>query len=139
VNPKNRVDLSLNVRGIAWVGVKTSRFEEMNHFVTHVMGLKLFAKDRDFRAFRLPNGDGFELFGPAGPDPPEQFARNKVVAGFLVDNIDQARQELVSSGIELIGALVRSEDGYAWQHFRAPDGNVYELTYNPAQLGKPSL
>ncbi len=137
MNPK--VGLSLNVRGIAWVGVKTSRFEEMNHFVTRVMGLTLFAKDRDFRAFRLPNGDGFELFGPAGPDPPEQFARNKVVAGFLVDNIEQARQELVSSGIELIGALVRSEEGYAWQHFRAPDGNVYELTYNPAQLGKPSL
>jgi hypothetical protein len=23
------------------------------------------------------------------------------------------------------------EDGYAWQHFRAPDGLVYELTFDP--------
>jgi hypothetical protein len=22
-------------------------------------------------------------------------------------------------------------DGYAWQHFRAPDGHVYELTAEP--------
>ena len=119
------------------MGVKTSRFEEMDRFVTRVMGFNSFAKNRDFRAFRLPNGDKFELFGPAGPDPTEQFARNKVVAGFLVDDIDRARQELVSSGIELIGPLVRDSDGYAWQHFRAPDGTVYELTYDPAQLEKP--
>ena len=128
---------SVNVRGISWVGVKTSKFEEMNRFVTRVMGFNSFAESRDFRAFRLPNGDKFELFGPAGPDPPEQFARNKVEAGFLVDDIDRARKELVSAGIELIGPLVRDKDGYAWQHFRAPDGNAYELTYDPGQLGKP--
>ena len=51
-----------------------------------------------------------------------------MVAGFLVDNVEQARQELLSAGIELIGPLVKAEEGYAWQHFRAPDGNVYELT-----------
>lgn len=127
----------MNVRGIAWVGVKTSRFEEMNRFVTKVLGLRSFGEARDFRGFRLPNGDKFELFGPNGPDPPHQFARNTVVAGFLVDNVEQARQELLSAGIELIGPLVKAEEGYAWQHFRAPDGNVYELTYNPAQLAKP--
>ena len=126
----------MNVRGIAWVGVKTSKFEEMNRFATQVMGFNLFAKDRDFTAFRLPNGDGFELFGPAGPDPPHQFAKNNVVAGFLVDNIDQARKELLAHRIELLGPLVRTKEGYAWQHFKAPDGNVYELTYNPALLGK---
>jgi hypothetical protein len=59
-----------------------------------------------------------------------------VVVGFLVDNVEQARQELLSAGIELIGPLVKAEEGYAWQHFRAPDGNVYELTFNPAQLAK---
>ena len=132
-------DVTVNVRGIAWVGVKTSKFEEMNRFVTKVMGLKLFGKAKDFRGFRLPNGDKFELFGPAGPDPPQQFARNKLVAGFLVDNIEEARQELVAAGIELIGPLVKAEKGYAWQHFRAPDGNIYELTHNPAQLPKLRL
>lgn len=61
----------MNVRGIAWVGVKTSRFEEMNRFVTKVLGLRSFGEARDFRGFRLPNGDKFELFGPNGPDPPQ--------------------------------------------------------------------
>jgi predicted enzyme related to lactoylglutathione lyase len=126
-------NVSVNVRGISWVGVKSSRFEEMNRFVAKVMGFSSFAKERDFEAFRLSNGDKFELFGPAGPDPPEQFARHKVEAGFLVDDIDRARQELVSAGIELIGPLVRDKVGGAWQHFRAPDGNVYELTYDPAR------
>ena len=98
------------------------------------MGFELFAKDRDFQAFRLSNGDTFELFGSSGPDPPLQFAKNKVMAGFLVDDIEQARRELMSCGIELIGPLVRTKEGYAWQHFRAPDGNVFELTYDPALL-----
>jgi hypothetical protein len=24
------------------------------------------------------------------------------------------------------------DDGYAWQHFRAPDGLVYEVTFDPS-------
>lgn len=124
----------MNVQGITWVGVKTSKFEEMCSFATQALGLKLSAEERDFLVFHLPNGDTFELFGPSGPDPPSQFAKNKVMVGFLVDDIDQARRELVSFGIELIGPLVRTEEGYAWQHFRTPDGTVFELTYDPELL-----
>ena len=126
----------MNVRGIAWVGVKTRRFDTMGRFATKVLGLKQLASEKDFMAFQLPNGDKFEIFGPTGPDPPQQFAGNKVVAGFLVEDIEQARNELVSAGIELVGPLVRTKDGYAWQHFRAPDGNVFELTYDLSLLGR---
>ncbi len=122
----------MNVKGISWVGVKTPRFDEMVRFLEQVIGLRVSVADSDFRMFRLPDGDQFEVFGPAGPDPPAQFARNRLVAGFLVDDIDHATQELLASGVELIGPLVRTKSGYAWQHFRAPDGNVYELAYDPA-------
>jgi hypothetical protein len=50
-----------------------------------------------------------------------------------VGDIEQARQELIDAGVELIGPLRTMENGYAWQHFRGPDGNVYELTYDPAR------
>jgi len=74
-----------------------------------------------------------ELFGSASvADGPWMFASNPVVAGFLVDNIETARDELAQApGVELLGDLRVMPDGYAWQRFRAPDGHVYELTAEP--------
>lgn len=58
-----------------------------------------------------------------------------IVCGFLVDDIEQASQELVQAHIELVGSLqVDKLSGNAWQHFRGPDGKLYELTYNPEQI-----
>jgi hypothetical protein len=54
-------------------------------------------------------------------------------AGFLVDDIEAARNERARTpNVELLGELRAPPDGYAWQHFRAPDGYVYELTADPA-------
>jgi hypothetical protein len=51
-----------------------------------------------------------------------------------VDDI-RARDELArAAGIELLGDLRVQSDGYAWQHFRAPDGHVYELMGNHAGI-----
>ncbi len=44
------------------------------------------------------------------------------VAGFAVRDLPVAVAELRKAGVELLG-----EPGPAWQHFRGPDGNVYEL------------
>ncbi len=64
-------------------------------------------------------------------------AVNPVVAGFLVDDIETARDELARTpGVELLGELRVMPDGYAWQHFRAPDGHVYELTAGPSAAGR---
>jgi hypothetical protein len=35
------------------------------------------------------------------------------------------------AGVEFIGRRGSSDDGYAWWHFRAPDGNVYEIVSRP--------
>jgi hypothetical protein len=81
-------------------------------------------------------GDGakLELFGSSEvADGPWLFESNPVVAGFLVDDIEAARAELARTpDVELLGELRVMPDGYAWQHFRAPDGQVYELTADPA-------
>ena len=64
---------------------------------------------------------------------PWLFERNSVVAGFLVDDMHAARDELAPApGVELLGELNVMPGGYAWQHFRAPDGLVYELTADPS-------
>ena len=121
----------MKVKGISWLGAKTVKFGEMAEFLENVLGLTAADTQPDFRVYRLPDGDTFELFGPAAKDPPHQFARNHLVAGFLVDDTGQARAALLRAGVELLGPTERGLGGYAWQHFRAPDGNVYELAFDP--------
>jgi hypothetical protein len=119
------------VKGIRWVGVWTDRMSEMRAFATDVLGLRVAGEDRsDFVELVMADGAKLELFGSvAAADGPWLFASNPIVAGFLVDDIETARDELIRTpGVELLGDLQVMADGYAWQHFRAPDGHVYEIT-----------
>jgi catechol 2,3-dioxygenase-like lactoylglutathione lyase family enzyme len=103
----------------------------MRAFATDVLGLRVVGRDTaDFVELAMADGAKLELFGsPALAAAPWLFASNPVVAGFLVDDIEAAREELARTpGVELLGDLRVLADGYAWQHFRAPDGHVYELT-----------
>jgi predicted enzyme related to lactoylglutathione lyase len=121
----------VRVRGISWVGVKTDSYQQMRDFFADVAGAAVDHEQPDFAVFRFPNGDKLEIFGPEADDPPEQFAREKVVASLLVDDIDDAINALVEADIELIGAKKAGGDGYFWQHFRVPDGKVFELVCDP--------
>src|SRR6202030_279766 len=119
----------MRIIGVSWVGVKTDQYEELATFFGSVFGLDPIVQRPDFTVFRLPDGDQLEIFGLEGPASREQFAHNEVVAGLLVDDIEQATVELRQAGVELIGPRGRGVNGYAWQHFRAPDGKVFELCY----------
>jgi catechol 2,3-dioxygenase-like lactoylglutathione lyase family enzyme len=125
----------VEVRGIRWVGVGTARVAAMRDFATGVLGMRVAGEDReDFVVLAMADGTKLELFGSeAAAGGPWMFAANPVVAGFLVDDIEAARDELARTpGVELLGELRVMPDGHAWQHFRAPDGLVYELTADPA-------
>ena len=125
----------VEVKGIRWVGVGTERVSLMRSFATEVLGLQVVGEDtEDFVELATRDGSKFELFGRAArADSPWLFESNPVVAGFLVDDIEAARDELArTANVELLGDLQRLPDGYAWQHFRAPDGHVYELTADPS-------
>ena len=123
----------MKIKALVWMGIKTNTFQEMEHFLQDVMGLQPIHHAQDFVVFQLPNKDQVEVFGPQGPN--QHFAPDSIVCGFLVEDIHQARQELVQAGIELIGPLQEDKPGgYAWQHFRGPDGKFYELTQNPEQI-----
>ena len=94
----------------------------------NVMGLDVTHQEPGFVVMDLSNGDRVEVFGDESTY--NTFFTNPV-AGFLVDDIAAARAEMESQGIEFIGPTDVVEDGYAWAHFRAPDGFIYELTYDP--------
>ena|SRR5438309_882291 len=123
----------MNVLGISWAGVAVESVETVVPFFRDVLGLTLVIEEPAFSKLVSRDGDAVEVFGRGGPQPPEQFGTNHVVVGFLVDDIVAARTELAAAGIELIGEVHKGSSGYRWQHFRGPDGNVYELCFDPAR------
>jgi catechol 2,3-dioxygenase-like lactoylglutathione lyase family enzyme len=125
----------VKVIGIRWIGVGTRHVARMRSFAVDVLGMQVVGQDTDeFVELAMGDGAKLELFGSsAAADGPWMFESNPVVAGFLVDDIESACAELARTpDVELLGELRVMPDGYAWQHFRAPDGHVYELTVDPA-------
>lgn len=114
----------MNVKGISWLGVRTLAFDEMVTFYGHTLGLPRVGDDAGFAAFKLPDGTIIEVFATGSPGS-EHFTTGPV-AGFQVDDIEEARRELEAAGIEFIGDIEGQRS--RWSHFRGPDGNVYELS-----------
>ena len=121
----------MRVRGIRWAGVSTDRVAEMRRFATEVLGVTVAYEDDDIVVTQTTDGSKFELFTRGSGDA-EQFDPNPVAIGFLVDDFEAARAELeAAEGVDVLGEPGGDEGGYRWQHFRAPDGLVYEITYDP--------
>jgi catechol 2,3-dioxygenase-like lactoylglutathione lyase family enzyme len=117
----------IDVRRLAWLGTRTGRFAETAAFFRDVLGLRVELERPGQVVLAFPDGGSVEVFSPDEPD--HRHFTTGPVAGFLVDDVDTARAELAAAGVELIGPVGRgAAPGEAWQHFRAPDGNVYELT-----------
>ncbi len=126
----------MNVLKLAWVGTRTERAEETAAFFGGTLGLRREPEVQDFWLFKLPDGSKVEVFGTDGPSNPHFITGP--VAGFLVDDVHDATAELRAAGVEiLLGPTVDEGSGNAWVHFRAPDGNIYELTHDPG-VSRPS-
>lgn len=116
--------IRMEIRRLGWLGVRTERFDEMVTFLRDILGLSLELEQPGRAMFRLPNGDPIDVFD-AGLEQYAHFTTGPVV-GFVVDDVEASRSELEAVGGELVGPLQRG-DGFVWAHFRAPDGNLYEL------------
>ena len=110
----------MDVRGLGWSGTRTDRAEALANFYQDVLGLELVHTEPHYWVFELPDGQHVEVFGRQYPGK-DHFVTGPVV-GFEVTDVAEAAAELREAGIELLG-----EPGASWQHFRGPDGNVYEL------------
>jgi predicted enzyme related to lactoylglutathione lyase len=98
----------------------------MAGFLERVLRLQLRQEGPDFWLLELADGSQVEVFGPENPG--NRHLTDCPVVGFLVDDITFATDELSAAGTEIVFGPERSGDGTAWVHFRAPDGNIYELT-----------
>ena len=120
-----------DIRGLGWAGTRTARFADTVAFFRDVLGLRPVHDGPHQVVFSLPDGGVVEVFGPGDPDH-DHFATGPVV-GFLVDDVAAARARLEEAGVELLGPLHHGPAaGEAWAHFRAPDGNVYEVMSRPS-------
>jgi catechol 2,3-dioxygenase-like lactoylglutathione lyase family enzyme len=113
---------------LAWVGTRTENFQATADFFRDALGLKPVLDLPGFRVLKLPDGSKVEVFGPDS-DINRHFTTGPV-AGFLVDDIQSATDELRAHGVEVL-LTEKDESGNAWVHFRAPDGNIYEFTQDP--------
>lgn len=109
------------IRGIVFAGTATTARHEMVVFVRDVLGLvpaQVTGIEADL--FDLPDGSSFAVASPQGMGATQRSL------GFLVDDIDRAVRELAAAGVAL-DAAVSSNERERYVHFRAPDGQLYEL------------
>ena len=125
----------MKVRGIVWMGIQTDRFDEMEALFRAVIGVEPPIERPGFALWTLPDGGLVELFEP-GSKP--TFGTAPVV-GFLVDDLEASRADIVAAGAQIVGGYGPNEDGYTTIHFRAPDGNVYELVHDPAREARAAM
>jgi hypothetical protein len=95
----------MEVRGLVWLGVRTSQFQETARFHRDVLGLSAFQEDATSVRFRLPNRTEIHVYGPADED--HRFFGSGPVVGILVYDVGSARpgwKWLVSSSSDRFSA-----------------------------------
>ncbi len=115
----------MEVVGLSWVGTRTERFEETARFFGEVMGIERHDEQPGFVSFETPRGDKVEVFDKEESE--HDFMSTGPAVGFAVTDIDAARSELETAGIEFM-APTQQQGDFRWAHFRGPDGNIYEIT-----------
>ena len=115
----------MNVKGISWAGIRTDQWSETVNLLEHVLGLRRSHAGQGMVAFEAANGDTIEVF--TTDEPEHQHFTTGPVVGFQVEDVGAALVELTGARIDTFGGVQRG-GGYAWVHFRGPDGTVWELT-----------
>ena len=117
--------LRVKVLSLGWLGIRTVRASAMSAFYRDVLGLEMLTEDSTSSRFRLADGTETHVYTAA--DSEHEFFGTGPVVGFEVESFRAAHDALSKAGTEFIYAEPQRMAGKAWQHFRAPDGNVYEI------------
>jgi catechol 2,3-dioxygenase-like lactoylglutathione lyase family enzyme len=113
----------VRVLALLWVGIPARQHDAMVGLFRDVLGLRVELVEPGTTELSLPDGDRVQVFAPGH----HYFGLfDRPVALFEVDDVRAARDELVAAGVEIVGELER-DSSWEWLHFRAPDGNLYDL------------
>ena len=127
----------MRVEGITWhaITAEPAQFAATKKLITETFGLTPMMEMDGIVVFSMPNGTILELYVPQAVPP---YGYNNAVAfGFRVDDIEAASREVAQAGCELLGQITRVDElGYAYRHFRGPDGRVYGLNEQKAPTTK---
>lgn len=115
----------MKIKGIAWAGTKTKKYQETKAFLENFLNLPIYEDKENVTIYQLPNGDIFELLSPEAA--PEIGVLNGCKVDFLVDDVYKCVEELKAKGYDSTGPVF-SEETQDWTNFRAPDGNLYGFT-----------
>ena len=114
----------MRVRGLTFVGTSTDARNQMVALVRDVLGLPSVPVDGSgYDYFSLPDGSTFAIGSSDGTGAGAGDGRT---IGLLVDDIDEALAELHAAGVPTDDE-VSVNARYRYVHFRAPDGQTYEL------------
>lgn len=125
----------MEVRRLSWLGTRTENYAQAREFFASGLGLTLVHEEPGVATFQLPSGehDYVEVFSVDHPEG--AFMTTGSVAGILVDDVIQAREEMEAAGVEMLEPVrwLRDYPGfehaeYGWFSFRGPDGAVYACT-----------
>jgi hypothetical protein len=119
----------MNLEGITWhaIVLEPEPFGATKALLTETFGLAPAMEMEGVAVFNMPNGTLLELYAPQAV-PDYGYNEGGVAIGFRVDDIEDASAAVEGAGYELLGQITRVEElGYAYRHFRGPDGRVYGL------------
>lgn len=119
----------MRVEGITWHAVTLddeTQLAAMKRLATEAFGFSPMMEMPGISVFAMPNGTLLELYTPE--TVPAYGYNGSIAFGFRVDDIEEASRAVSDAGGDLLGEITRvKEMGYAYRHFRGPDGRVYGL------------
>ena len=124
----------MRVQGITWHALTPDdkQLAAMKKLPAEPLGLRPMMEMPGVSVFAMPNGTLLELYTPQAL-PPFGYNEGGVAFGFRVDDIEAASRAVKAAGSELLGQITQvPEMGYAYRHFRGPDGRVYGLNEQKA-------
>ena len=124
----------MRVEGITWhaLTLDETQFAAMDKLARETFGLAPMMEMPGVTVFQMTNGTILELYLPEAL-PPFGYNEGGIAFGFRVDDIEAASAAVAAAGCELLGQINRfPEMGYAFRHFRGPDGRIYGLNEQKA-------
>lgn len=111
----------MHILGLCFAGTATDNRDQMRRFVSDVLGLSsVTVEGVEADWFEMADGSAFAVASPRG------LGDTGRSIGFLVENLDEALDELREHGIE-VDDETSSNAATRYVHFVAPDGRLYEL------------